>query len=175
MKFNSRIAMESRPDFHLDGVLAPLGFDASLHGGCHATLDSVSLTVGEVPIRLAIPFLKRRRPPVFVSIGRFKATLGPLRLTTEGMHFELKGVVGTDGIRGEAKGGVDCETEMRVDGDIRGQAGKLTVEFDEAEDSFEFSEHTPHGHEEPEHEKPEAHEATERPARKPARRQPKSD
>ncbi len=134
MNFKTRIAMESFPGFHVDAGLDPMDFRASVRGSCEATVDSVSLRVSAIPLRMAIPFLKRRRRyPVLGSVGGFQITLSPLHLKVGEMGLKLDGVLGTKGIAGRMDGKIDCKTEMHVDGHLAGKVGTVTLEFDHAE------------------------------------------
>jgi hypothetical protein len=164
VKFKTRIAMESSPGFDMDAALSPVGVNALVRGKCKAAIDSIAVTVGDIPVRLAIPFLKQRKPPILASIGRFKITLSPIRLTAEGMEFELDGVIGTKGINAGIKGKVDCKTEMMMDGNLVGRVGTMSIEFD-GEEPLEPWHEPEHHHEDERHEprhEPEHHHKDER-------------
>lgn len=134
MKLNSRIAMASKPAFNADASVAPIGFSAMLGGSLRAALESVSVGVDEIPLRLAIPFLKRRgKPPVLASIGSFNIAVSPIQLATEAAGFQVEGVIGTKGIDAKIDGKVDCKTDMVLDGDVAGKVGALSLEFVEEE------------------------------------------
>lgn len=129
MKFNTHVAMKSHPGFNVDAQVNPIDFDASVHGTFEATAASISINVDEIPIRLAIPFLKRRKPPVFASVGGFKMKFSPLQVKVEKATVQLGGTLGTEGIIGKMNGEVDCETEMDVDGNLVGKVGTFSVEL----------------------------------------------
>lgn len=132
MKFKTRAAMESNPDFYVDANLDSIGLNFSLQGSGEATVDSVSVEVDEVPIRLAIPFLKRRRLPLFASIGGAKVRLSPFHIKAAGGPIQLEGVLGTDGISSKFNVKVKCKTNLEMDGRLAGLAGKdgtLIVKF----------------------------------------------
>lgn len=133
MKFETHLAMQSHPDFHLDASLDPVTFGLVLRGSCEARIDRVSVDVGEIPFRLAIPFLKRRgKPPLLGSIGGFAVTLSPLHIKVGGRDMRLDGVLGTKGIAGRMDGKVQCKTDMDIDGKLVGRVGTLALQLDGA-------------------------------------------
>jgi hypothetical protein len=135
MRFKTYAAMESHPDFDVEARLDPIDFNARVHGSCEVTVDSVSVDVGEIPIRVAIPFLKRRaKYPVLASVGGFRIAFSPFRVRTKGMTVQLEGVLGTKGIVGKMNGKIDCKTEMKADGKLVGRVGTFTVELGEDPD-----------------------------------------
>lgn len=136
MKFETHLAMESHPDFHLDANLDPIGFGLSLEGGCEARIGEIAVDVDEIPFRLAIPFLKRRgKPPLLGSIGGFKVTLSPVHVSIGGKGMRLQGVLGTKGVAGRMDGKVQCETDMDIAGKLVGRVGTLALQLDGALES----------------------------------------
>ena len=134
MKFKTRVAMESHPSFDADVKIAPVDLGVSLRGSSRATIDSVSIAVDEIPLRLAIPFLKRRgRLQMVASIGGFNIGLSPIQLGIEDMGFQLDGMIGRKGTSAKVNGKVDCKTEMFVDGHLAGKVGTMRVELEDQE------------------------------------------
>ncbi len=120
MKFWARGLMKSSPDFKVAVKTEPLNVEGSVNGSLKGCLDSVSGTFDEVPIRVAIPFMKckkGRRSPVVASVGEFKFKLDPLCVNIDGVSLNMNGVLGTGGINSSLDCKVDCKTEMDVKGD----------------------------------------------------------
>ena len=137
MKFKGHAHMASSPGIALDAKLGPVGFDTALSGALELSLGAIAGVIEEFPIRMAIPFLKRRGGPVVVAtLGAFKAHLKPMtaRVATETLH--LKGTVGTHGIEGRLEGQVACKTEMDVHGQVGGKLGSVVLNLG-TDDDFE--------------------------------------
>ena len=134
MKFKTHVAMQSYPDFNIETRLDPVDFNTSIQGSCEGAVSSISVTVDEIPIRVAVPFLKRReKMPVLASIGGLKITLSPFQVKAEGMAVQLQGVLGTKGITGKMDGKVNCKTEMEMDGRFSGKVGNFMVKLSDEE------------------------------------------
>ncbi len=128
MKFKSEAAMRSHPDFKVDTQVEPIAFQSSARCSFEGSLGDVSGHVGEIPVRLAIPFLKRKSGnPVVVSFGGTDFGLGPFKLKIEEALIALDGVLGTKGIRGHTEGGIKCESELNVKGEVCGKTAALTL------------------------------------------------
>ncbi|MCP4711486.1 MAG: hypothetical protein GY869_22945 [Planctomycetes bacterium] len=124
--------MKSNPDFKLNARLESVGFKTSVQGSGEATIDSVSLNVGEIPIRVAIPFLKPRgKYPILTSIGPFDVKISPIELKLKAAKVELDGVLGTKGIAAKMEGKVNCETDLKLAGCAAGKVGNFLVKFED--------------------------------------------
>jgi hypothetical protein len=126
--------MESTPGVHLHGDLDPLDLRTSISGSCAASIGSIHLHLSRIPVYVTIPFLKRRRPQLMGVLGGVDLRVSPIDLSVEDMSLSLDGVLGTKGLRGRLDGHVDCETRMRVDGDVKGKVGTFTLALDDEHD-----------------------------------------
>ena len=120
MKFWARGLMKSTPNFKVAVKTEPLNVEASVNGALKGCVDSVSGALDEVPIKVAIPFMKckkGRKSPVVASIGGFKFKLDPFGVNVDGVSLNMNGVLGTGGIKSSLDCKVDCKTEMDVKGD----------------------------------------------------------
>lgn len=120
MKFWARGLMKSSPDFKVAVKTEPLNVESSVNGFLKGCVDSVSGALDEVPIRVAIPFMKckkGRRPPVVASVGGFKLKIDPFCVNIDGVSLNMNGVLGTGGINSSLDCKVDCKTEIDVKGD----------------------------------------------------------
>ncbi len=124
MKFKAYAQMQSCPGFELLTRIDPLDFDATISGAFKGTLGPFSADVGEIPIRVTIPFLKRcNNSPVIASVGGIKLGLDSFDINVDKVALGLKGLVGRDGIKAKMNAKVDCETTMSVDGNVSGRVG----------------------------------------------------
>jgi hypothetical protein len=134
MKFKTRAAMQSAPTFHVDARLDPVQVQGGLHGSGEAHVGPISVSIGEIPVRFVVPFLKRRRRQVMLgSIGGFDISLRPLQVGVKGLEVQVQGVLGPKGLSGSADGKVDCTTEVQMEGDVVGSVGRVIVELGEAD------------------------------------------
>jgi hypothetical protein len=135
MKFDVHARMQSSPAFDVQAKLDPMGVDLGFEGALSAAIGALSGTVGVIPIRVRIPFLRRR--PVVASVGGFNVSVRPIQLNVEKARLQARGIIGTDGIRGAAHCDVSCQTEMDARGRFVGRAGNIHLNF--TEDSEEQS------------------------------------
>ncbi|TAN74303.1 MAG: hypothetical protein EPN14_09340 [Gallionella sp.] len=132
MKFRAFGRMQSCPSISLDTTINPLDFETSLHGSFHGELGPFKGYVGEIPIRLAIPFLKRK--PVIASIGGFPLSLDRFQVNVNKAGLDLKGVIGSEGIKAKVHSKVECSTEMKLEGRVSGQFNLSDRDLDEEDD-----------------------------------------
>ena len=121
MKFKVFGRMQSCPAIKLDTRIDPLDFNINVKGAFNGKVGPFSADIGEIPIRLAIPFLRRR--PVIASIGGFPIGLDRFQIDVEKAALDLKGVLGLKGIHASVDTAVDCSTEIDLKGDVRGRVG----------------------------------------------------
>jgi hypothetical protein len=133
MKFDSHLKMRSHPGFKTEAAVEPIAFRASAKGAFNCEVSSIVVDVDEIPISLAVPFLRRVEQIVIGKIGGFSIKLNPFQAQVESHGGEIDGVLGTKGIRGKLNGKVDCETDMNAKGIITGRLGTavLTLEPDD--------------------------------------------
>ena len=140
MKFNAKGWMRSNPDFHLDADMAPLDFDLGVTGSFQATINAISGSVSEIPVKMAIPFLRRKeKQQVVASIGGFDLRLNPFNFQVKDAGIRLDGVVGKKGLKTSLDGKIGCNTEMNLKGGVDGKLGSVTMNFgdDPAEEETE--------------------------------------
>ncbi|GAB4381255.1 MAG: hypothetical protein Kow0042_31730 [Calditrichia bacterium] len=135
MKFKAKSLMKSNPDFEMDTHFSPLDFNVSVKGSLETTIDTIGGRIGEIPVKMTIPFLKRPGGPVLIgSIGGFNIKLNPFKLKLEQAEVKFDGILGTEGLKGNLKGKVGCQTEMDVSGHASGRVGTFNVKFEETEE-----------------------------------------
>ncbi len=142
MKFWAKGLMKSAPGVKASVEIDPLKVEGSVKGSFKGSVGSISAVVDEIPIRLAVPFMKRRcRPPVVATIGGFRLKLNPFTVNIEGVSFDIGGVLGTEGIKSTLDCQVACRTEMDVKGGASAKLGRLEFHLgDDTECDYEFEE-----------------------------------
>lgn len=139
MKFNAHGVMQSCPRFTTEVKAGPLDFESDAGAKIEGAVSAIDASIGEIPIRLAIPFKKRgNKMPVVASIGGFKFKLNPFGIKIEVADVKIKGVLGTKGIEAKADTHVTCKTDMKVKGNLAGKTGVVEIDF--GEDDFDFDE-----------------------------------
>lgn len=134
MKFKARGTMESTPGFKSKLRMDPVQFDTSASGSLKLAVSPLSAKVGEIPIRLAIPFMKpRRRIPVVMSLGSFRIKIDRFKIKVRGISVDLGGTIGTKGVAAEVDCDVTCRTEMEVAGKVPLKLGSIKVNLAEEE------------------------------------------
>jgi hypothetical protein len=132
MRVKAKGDMQSNSDVKVSAQVEPIAFTASAGGGMQAEVGPVSAGVGEIPLKLVIPFLRPGRSlQVVAAIGDIHLQLSPFSLRIEGASIDLQGVLGAQGLRGAASGKVSCRTGMELDSRLAGRFGTLTIELEE--------------------------------------------
>ncbi|MEK6589211.1 MAG: hypothetical protein AABZ11_00885 [Nitrospinota bacterium] len=139
MKFKAQGVMKSCPSFATDVKTGPLDFEITAGARFEGALGPVDASMDEIPIRLAIPFLRRTNRPVVASIGGFKVKLNPFGIKVELANVNVKGILGTKGIEVKADARVDCKTDMKLKGELAGKGGVIEVNL--GDEDLDFDEH----------------------------------
>ena len=135
MKFKAHALMRSHPEFTVDAKVAPVGFESSLSGSVEGAISSISAAIDEFPVRLAIPFMRRRSVlPMVAAVGGVKFKLKPFSVKVGAESFQLKGIVGTGGLEGKMVCQVACNTEMDMNGRVGGKVGSLVLQLGDDDD-----------------------------------------
>jgi len=127
MNFKSQIGVTAHPDLRLRTRLEKLDF--VLHGDARVSIatGTIRAEVGEVPLRLAIPFHRHRRV-VAGSVGPFRVTVHPIEATLHITDIRATGTLGgAEGIAGE----LHCQGNCSADVSVTAEApGKLKAAFE---------------------------------------------
>jgi hypothetical protein len=121
MKFKIFGRMQSCPAIKLDTRINPLDFSVDLRGAFKGELGPFAAHIGEIPIRLAIPFLRRKH--IIASIGGFPIALNRFQVNVDEAALVLNGVLGLKGIHALIDTQVDCSTDVNLKGDVTGRIG----------------------------------------------------
>lgn len=132
MKFKVLGRMQSCPSVKLDTDISPLDFKTSVNGSFYGELGPFAAQIGEIPIRMTIPFLKHR--PIMISVGGFPIKLDRFQVNVEKAALDLKGTVGLKGIHASVESKIDCSTEMDLKGIVTGKVGLSHLDLLEDEE-----------------------------------------
>lgn len=132
MNFKALAKIQSHPTVTAKVRLEPVRFETAIRGSCECRVGRLSAHVGDIGIRLAIPFLRpRRRLPLVATIGGFRFGLKPFDLRMTGMGLEVSGTVSE--LAGEGEARVACETHLEVEGKLPFRVGSIHVNLGEDE------------------------------------------
>jgi hypothetical protein len=150
MKFNAFGLMRSNPGFTMENHAGPIDFSANVKGSAKASIGAISIKVGEIPIKLRIPFLKHRHLPLVIgSIGGTTLKSDPFSLSIEEMGLSVNGILGNreKGLHVRTDAKVTCQTEMEASGRVGGKVGIGSIDLGDDCDHDEHHEHDRHGDE----------------------------
>jgi hypothetical protein len=128
MNLKGVIGIAAHPDMRLRARLGQLNF--TLEGGATLALatETIRLEVGEVPLRLAIPFHRHRRV-VAGSLGPFHLTVRPIEATVRIAEALTVGTLGgAEGIEAELHCQGNCKAEIEFAGEAPGKVLKAAFE-----------------------------------------------
>lgn len=128
MNFKIFGRMQSNPAIKLETDISPLEFGMELRGALTGELGPFSAHIGEIPIKLKIPFLRRER--VIASLGGIPLSLNRFRVDVENAVLEASGVVGMKGIHAVVESQVECTTDMQLNGKASGRIGLSSLDLD---------------------------------------------
>lgn len=141
MRFKSHAVVQGRPELKLRAEAGPLAFNAAAEGSLRASLGPVDARVGEIPLLLAIPFLRSGRGLRKVgAIGAFGIHLEPFQVAAEGFGVRFDGVLGSEGMACDLHGTIACKLEMDVVGTLPGKVAKASLELVDGVDVDEMEE-----------------------------------
>ena len=146
MKFTVFGKMHSNPSMKINAAVAPVDVNLSAEGGLEGRLGPFGAEIGEIPIHLAIPFLRRRGSSrvVVAAFGGFRIRLEHFHVSIERARFDLNGTIGQNGIRSEIDCKVACSTEMHARGAVSGRVGISHLDLGEQDDEHPGEFHEPH-------------------------------
>ncbi|MDH3973402.1 MAG: hypothetical protein OEV42_03890 [Deltaproteobacteria bacterium] len=132
MNFKAKGILKSNPSFKMKTRLDPLKCKASLtaSGRGDMTVGEINIAIDEIPIKMTVPFRKKRAPVLIASVGAFKARISPFDLKVKRASFRLSGTVKTDEISGEMDGQMKCSSEIEAEGKLNGKvSAKPSIEL----------------------------------------------
>jgi len=128
MNIKALVDIAAHPDMRLRARVDRLDFAVEGKATLAVGTQTIRVAVGEVPLRLAIPFHRHRRV-VAGSIGPFHLTVHPIEATIRITEARSAGTLGgAEGITGELHCQGDCKAEIELAGDIPGKVLKAAFE-----------------------------------------------
>jgi hypothetical protein len=119
MAISARFTIAGSPEFHLRAKTGPIAFELEGEGAVELRTGAIRAEIGEIPISMRVPFLKRHHGRVLVaSVGPFGIKLEPLELQLRALGAQIAGVVGPEGLDCALEGKVSCKMEVDVTGKI---------------------------------------------------------
>ena len=115
MKIKFRGTMRSNPSVALASRVGPVRFSTHVEGGASGEVGELRVAVSEVPLRLRIPFLKRRHGLLLIgAVGPMELKVDPLSLALREVRLGAEGVLGgKEGLTVVTEGKVACESTLR--------------------------------------------------------------
>lgn len=134
MKFKTFLKMRSSPNFKVDANMEPLCISAAIDGALlDIGISAVSVSIGAIPIRASVPFLKRRGKVLMASVGGFRARFQPMQFKLNCPKANISGTIGEKGIKGSMDFKVACRTEADMCGEVTGKTGAIRFDLGEEE------------------------------------------
>ena len=134
MAFSTHLGISGNPEFDVKLKTAPLDFHIDGKTSLAFSTGPISGHVGEIPVRVRIPFLKHDHGYVVAaSVGPFAAHLHEINATVRAFGVEIGGVLGRKGIEADVAGNVRCCMQVDVNGKMPGKVVEAAVKavFDE--------------------------------------------
>jgi hypothetical protein len=132
VKFKVFGLMKSSPGFTMENHIQPLDFSAHVKGMVKGEVGAVSVDVGEIPVRVRVPFLKGRRHMTIIgSVGGTRIMVDPVTLSINEMGVSFEGILGRmgKGILMHTNARVACQTEMEASGAVSGRVGVGSIDL----------------------------------------------
>lgn len=133
MKLKAHALMQGNPEFELKALCNPIGFEVAADGSLKLQTGPIAAEIGEIPITLRIPFLRRAGGVQIVgSIGAFSVRLLPIDAELRSISLKIGGTLGKDRLACNLEGRITCKTEVDLDASIPAKVTR--VAFNVAED-----------------------------------------
>lgn len=134
MKLKSRVEVAAHPDLTFTTHFQPFGVELGGEAALDVRTGQLSGRVAAVPVTLAVPFMPSHRGRVVVgTIGPIEVQIKPAEAQVGVSKLRLKGVAGTDGLKGQLTALGKCRAEIEAAGEMPARILKAAVEgvFDE--------------------------------------------
>jgi hypothetical protein len=127
MTAKTRIEVSAHPDLSIRLRLKPFEFALGGQGSFAVTTGDIHVRFDEIPVSVAIPFLRRRF--VAGSVGPFGVRIKPFEAQFRAFGLDLKGVLGRENATAEAEVHArgDCKAEIEISGRRAEQALRSAI------------------------------------------------
>jgi hypothetical protein len=133
LNFQAHTVIGGNPRFTLRASGHPVGIRAEAEGSMMLKVGPVDCRVGEIPIRVAVPFLSGPLRTIGV-IGGFSMHVEPFDAEVKAFGVRFDGTVGTDRLACDLEGEVACKMDVDIAGSIPARVTKASIEIASAED-----------------------------------------
>lgn len=135
VRFKSHAVVQGNPEFSARATSKPIGFEVGGEGSFKLAIGRMEAEIGEIPIKVTIPFLRRARGVRMVaSIGSFGVCLKPFDVEVRGFGVHFGGVLGKEGLEGAVEGKIACMMHLDLAGSVPGRLTKAAIEIADGED-----------------------------------------
>ena len=116
MTARTHIAVAAHPDVNLRVKMKPFEFEIGGEGSFTLTTGDTHFSVEEIPVRVAIPFLKRR--VIAGSVGPFGVHIKPFEAQFRAFGIDARGVFGKETAEAEVHVTGNCKAEIELSGTL---------------------------------------------------------
>jgi hypothetical protein len=116
MNAKTHISVAAHPDINLRVKMKPFEFQVGGEASFSLATGDIHVRFEEIPVHIAIPFLKRR--VAAGSVGPFGVHVKP---------FDARGVFGKEGAESELHATGNCKAEIEVSGKLANQAVNAAI------------------------------------------------
>ncbi len=122
----SRIALATHPDVHLRVRLKPVDFEVAFQGDVSVATSDVQVNLSEIPVTVAVPFLRRR--VVAGSVGPFGLHIKPFEAQFKTSGIRTQGVIGKKETEFDLHATGHCRAEAEIVGGLAERIVSATIE-----------------------------------------------
>lgn len=134
MKVKALARMQGNPEFKLHAKCNPIGFEVTADGSLKLQTGPIAAEIGEIPITLRIPFLRRAGGVRIVgSIGAFGVRLLPIDAELRPISLKIGGTLGKDSLACDLEGRIACKTEVDLDASFPAKVTRVAFDVAVAE------------------------------------------
>lgn len=129
MNLKSHLRLDMHPDMRVHAHVHAVDFAVRAEATLGFSTGPIHAKIGVVPLRMTIPFLRRRGPVLAGSLGPVDITLRPVEVHAHVRAARIEGRLGGDeGIRADLHGVGTCHTDVIVDAETPVKSIRATVE-----------------------------------------------
>jgi len=116
MSANTRITVAAHPDVNLQLKIKPVDFQIGGEASLSLATGDIRFRVEEIPIHIAIPFLRRRVN--LGSVGPFGVNVKPFEAKLQALGVNARLMFGKECAEANIHATGNCKAEIDVDGEL---------------------------------------------------------
>jgi hypothetical protein len=120
MNAKTHISVAAHPDINLRVKMKPFEFQVGGEASFSLATGDIHVRFEEIPVHIAIPFLKRR--VAAGSVGPFGVHVKPFDARFHASGIDARGVFGKEGAESELHATGNCKAEIEVSGKLAEKA-----------------------------------------------------